>query len=60
VTGAADRSYEVVPGDTLGAIAMRHYGNASRHKVIADANPGSIADPDLIYPGQVLQLPRIQ
>lgn len=45
----------VQPGDTLGAIARRLYGDRSRAAALAAAN--AIANPDLIYPGQVLRLP---
>ncbi|MGE3250996.1 MAG: LysM peptidoglycan-binding domain-containing protein [Hyphomonadaceae bacterium] len=44
----------VVDGDTLGAIAARAYGDRTRAAEIAAAN--NIANPDVIYPGQVLRL----
>jgi LysM repeat protein len=49
------RTYTVVPGDTLSAIAQRFYGDASLFPTIAQAN--SIPDPDRIFPGQVLVIP---
>ena len=49
VTSAA--TYRVVAGDTLGAIAAR-YGTT----VAALATANHVADPNLIYPGQLLQL----
>jgi nucleoid-associated protein YgaU len=55
-TGGGD-SYTVQSGDTLSAIAQRHYGKASRWREIFDANRDQIEDPDLIRPGQVLRLP---
>lgn len=50
-------TYTVQKGDTLSAIAQRHYGKASRWHAIFDANRDQLADPDLIRPGQVLKLP---
>ncbi|MBS0384791.1 MAG: LysM peptidoglycan-binding domain-containing protein [Proteobacteria bacterium] len=51
-------SIEVKSGDTLGAIARRLYGESSRVRDIMNANPEALADPNLIYVGQVLQLPH--
>ena len=50
-------TYTVRKGDTLSAIALDHYGKASRWHAIYEANRDQIADPDLIHPGQVLKLP---
>ena len=50
-------TYTVVSGDTLWAIASRHYGNGSRYTDIYNANTDKIANPNLIYPGQVLNIP---
>ena len=49
------RSVVVRSGDTLSQIALDTLGDASRYPEIATAN--NIADPDLIYPGQVLAIP---
>lgn len=49
------RYYTVVKGDTLWGIAKRFYGNGSRYPEIVKAN--KIANPDLIYPGQILLIP---
>ncbi|BBY25445.1 LysM peptidoglycan-binding domain-containing protein [Mycobacterium stomatepiae] len=51
----APRTYTVVSGDTMWAIAERFYGDGSKYRVIADAS--GVADPDLIHPGQVLTIP---
>jgi hypothetical protein len=51
----AARTYTVVSGDTLWAIAERFYGDGSRYQAIADAS--GVSNPDLIYPGQVLTIP---
>ena len=45
----------VQPGDTLSAIALRHYGDAELAARIAAAN--RIVNPDLILAGTELQLP---
>jgi len=56
--GAAEpRTYEVVSGDTLSAIAKREYGNANEWRRIFEANRDVIDDPDRIYPGQKLKIP---
>lgn len=48
----------VKPGDTLGGIARRVWGDASRAVDIASANSETLSNPDLIHVGQVLQLPQ--
>jgi len=50
--------YTVKSGDTLGKIAQAHYGKASRYPEIFEANRPMLTDPDKIYPGQVLRIPR--
>ncbi|MDQ2701664.1 MAG: LysM peptidoglycan-binding domain-containing protein [Pseudomonadota bacterium] len=52
-------TYTVLKGDTLSAIAQKHYGKASLWNAIFDANRDQLDDPDLIHPGQVLKLPSI-
>lgn len=49
--------YEIVSGDTLGAIAKRYYGNASLYTRIHEANKELIPDPNKIYPGQKIKIP---
>ena len=49
--------YEIVSGDTLGAIAKRYYGNASKYVKIFEANKDIISDPNKIYPGQKIRIP---
>jgi len=53
----AKRTYTVVAGDSLSKIAKREYGDANKWHAIYEANKGTIKDPDLIHPGQVLTLP---
>lgn len=50
--------YTVKPGDTLSNIAREFYHNPSKYPVIFDANRPMLKDPDEIYPGQVLRIPR--
>ena len=44
-------------GDNLWTIARRVYGEGLRYTQIYEANANQIRDPDLIYPGQVFDLP---
>jgi len=55
----ADGSSVVVqPGNSLWRIARQVYGQGPRYTEIYRANQGAIVDPDMIYPGQVFNLPR--
>lgn len=49
----------VVRGDNLWNIARAHYGEGWHHTKIFNANKDQIRDPDLIYPGQVFSLPKV-
>ena len=51
--------YEVKPGDSLSKIAKKYYGNAMKYPVIFEANKEVIKNPDLIYPGQKLRIPKL-
>ena len=51
----APRTYTVVSGDTLWAIAERFYGDGNKYPQIAEAS--GISNPDLIHPGQVVTIP---
>jgi len=53
----ADRQVVVQPGNSLWRIARRIYGTGFDYAVIYRANKDQINDPDLIYPGQVFELP---
>ena len=57
-TGNSERLV-VVRGDSLWNIARAHYGTGFQHTLIYGANKDQIRDPDLIYPGQVFSLPKI-
>lgn len=67
-----DNTYTVVEGDNLRTISVYEYGSSDYWTLIWEANKNGIAnkyyffdeehryiiDPDLIYPGQVLYIPR--
>lgn len=53
VSASASTSYTVVSGDSLWKIAVKHRVGVSE---IKNANP-QIKNPDLIYPGQVVNIP---
>ena len=47
----------VQPGSTLWAIAKDSYGEGIEYFKVFEANKERIKDPDLIYPGQVFEIP---
>jgi LysM domain len=53
------RQLHVVRGDNLWNIARAHYGEGLRYTVIFNANKDQIRDPNLIYPGQIFSLPKV-
>lgn len=60
--GAAPKgkSYTVVSGDSLSAIAGKFYGDVLLWPIIYDANKQTVgSDPNKIYPGQKLTIPDI-
>jgi hypothetical protein len=52
------RTYVVRSGDTLSGIAARVYGHAADWRWLYQANSAEIRDPNLIYVGQALKVPR--
>lgn len=48
----------VQPGNSLWVISRSVYGEGAQYTVIYEANDEQIRDPDLIYPGQIFQLPE--
>jgi nucleoid-associated protein YgaU len=56
--GQQPKVHEVQSGDTLSAIAKKHYGDANGYPRIFEANRPMLKDPDDIYPGQVLVIPE--
>lgn len=54
-----EQTYTVVSGDSLSKIAKQFYGKASLWPRIFEANKDQIKNPDLIYPGQKLRIPKL-
>ena len=56
---AAEAEFVLVKeGDTLWGISERAYGNGARYTEIFAANREVIEDPDLIFPGQKIRIPK--
>lgn len=51
------RHYTVRPGDTLSSIAQRFYGNPADWRGLYQANRSVIRNPNVIDPGEVLNIP---
>jgi nucleoid-associated protein YgaU len=51
-------SYTVQPGNSLWLISRKAYGAGTHYTVIYSANKLHIRDPNLIYPGQIITLPK--
>jgi len=47
----------VQPGNSLWRIARHAYGKGAQYTIIYAANASQIRDPDLIYPGQIFEVP---
>ncbi|MEO0829799.1 MAG: LysM peptidoglycan-binding domain-containing protein, partial [Pseudomonadota bacterium] len=58
VQGLSASLITVQPGFTLWGIANERYGDGLQYVKVFDANRELIRDPDLIYPGQVFDLPE--
>ena len=56
--GRGDTLYEVRRGESLAGIAGRYYGNSNRWEAIHEANAHVLRNPDLVWPGLTLVLPR--
>ncbi|BBU57003.1 hypothetical protein KU6B_32680 [Mameliella alba] len=52
------RSVTIQPGNTLWGISRQRYGDGMQYVRIYEANRDRIRDPDLIYPGQIFDLPQ--
>ena len=52
-----DRFIVVEPGNSLWLIARRELGSGFLYSVIFERNQGQIDNPDLIFPGQVFEVP---
>jgi nucleoid-associated protein YgaU len=57
--GVAPRTYVVRPNDSLTGIAQRVYGDATRWRVIRDANRDVLGDSETLRVGQTLVIPDI-
>lgn len=55
--GSSGQTYTVRPGDTLGKISQKVYGNSRRYMEIYDANRNILSSPSNIKVGQVLVIP---
>jgi nucleoid-associated protein YgaU len=55
---AAVEYYVIQSGDTLSKIAKTYYGNAMKYPRIFEANREVIEDPDKIFVGQKIRIPR--
>lgn len=53
----ASRHYTVQPGDTLSSIAQRFYGNPADWQPLYQLNRSVVQNPNLIYRGEVLDVP---
>lgn len=51
-------TYTIKKGDTLAAIAKKYYGKGSDFLKIYKANKGIIKNPDMIYAGQKIKIPK--
>ncbi len=51
--------YEVKSGDSLSKISKQFYGDPMKYSQIFEANKPMLKDPDKIYPGQMLRIPKM-
>jgi LysM repeat protein len=51
--------YTVLPGDSLGAIAVKFYGDVTHYSAIYNANRAILASPDRLNVGQRLVIPAV-
>ncbi|HTW17547.1 MAG TPA: LysM peptidoglycan-binding domain-containing protein [Nocardioides sp.] len=57
-TPKPSRVHRVLPGETLDRISARYYGDATRWRVLANAN--GLEDPLAVRPGALLDIPRLE
>jgi nucleoid-associated protein YgaU len=50
--------YVIRSGDNLSAIAKQFYGDPNKYPKIFEANREVIKDPNLIFPGQKIRIPK--
>jgi len=56
--GAGADYYVIEKGDTLWGIAEKTLGNGAKYTEIFEENKEVIEDPDLIFPGQKIRIPK--
>ena len=54
----SENAIVVQPGNSLWRISRRFYGRGILYTLIFKANNSQISDPDLIYPGQIFDIPK--
>lgn len=59
VCAEGEKLYTVKAGDTLGKIALAEYGSMTQYKAIFERNSDRLANPNMIYEGQIIVLPVI-
>jgi nucleoid-associated protein YgaU len=52
--------YVIQAGDSLSKIAKQYYDDAQKYTLIFEANREVIGEPDLIYPGQTIRIPKLE
>jgi len=50
--------HTVEKGETLGKIAKHYYGDSGKYNAIFEANKDVLDNPDMIHPGQQLEIPK--
>jgi nucleoid-associated protein YgaU len=50
--------HTVQSGETLWAISTRYYGSGNLYYRLVAANPGTITNPNVLTPGQVIRIPQ--
>ncbi len=50
--------HEVAVGETLSKLARQYFDNPGQWRPIHQANQHIISNPDVIFPGQILRIPR--
>ncbi len=53
----SDQTYQVQPGNTLSGIAEQFYGSSADWQWLYQQNAATVSNPNLIYPGQVIDVP---
>ena len=56
--GGDDEFYVIQKGDTLWKIAEKAYGDGSKYNSIVEVNREVIRDPNKIFPGQKIRIPK--